>query len=84
MWLVHHLRESILNEDVWKGDTYLEAENGIQIAHSLRQHLPHVEEGILKKLLYRDIAPVAIFDEQFRSKGVSGPKTRPGVRYNLA
>ena len=57
--------------------TYLKSKHPLEIAHSLRDDGPHVEERALQELLHRHGLATSVLNEQLGSEDVPSPEERP-------
>jgi len=82
MRFVHHLLHGgdeivrVVECRIRKG-THIEADNTVQISEGLDDNLPHVEVGVLEKLLHGNLFVVLRLDLELWSEGITSPETSP-------
>jgi hypothetical protein len=59
------------------GETHIETDDAIQVCERLDNNLPHVEVGLLEKLLYRNLAAILRLDLELWCESITPPEASP-------
>ena len=73
---LHHDREGRVRVGLARG-THIEADNAIQVCERLNNNLPHIEVGLLEKLLYWNLFTVLRLDPELWCKSIASPEAGP-------